>query len=110
MEANQLIERFAEIQGISYEEANQIVGASTDEEILQKIYDFTKNKIEENSNVKLNRKQRRALKKKTGMSNAELISDTAKKLNYINLIQKLRELNERQENENETAKENDVCV
>ncbi len=28
------------------------------------------------------------------------IADTAKKLNYINLIQKLRDLNEKKENEN----------
>ena len=50
-----------------------------------------------------NRAERRALAKKLGKSGrAKLgtISETAKKLNYINLIENLRELNEKKENEN----------
>lgn len=50
-----------------------------------------------------NRAERRALAKKLGKSGrAKMgsISETAKKLNYINLIENLRELNEKKENEN----------
>ncbi len=50
-----------------------------------------------------NRAQRRAFAKKLGKSGRAkmgTISETAKKLNYINLIQQLRELNEKKENEN----------
>lgn len=106
---NQLIERFAEIQGISYEEAEKQIGTGTDEEILENIQKFTAAVINQNSTVKLNRAQRRALAKKAGkknLSNAELISETAQKLNYIDLIQKLRELNKKKETENnDTANE-----
>ena len=51
----------------------------------------------------LNRAQRRALKKKMGKKGEEdlnLISDTAKRLSYVDLIQKLRKLNKEKENEN----------
>ena len=47
---------------------------------------------------KLNRAQRRAMKKKNKNA-TEVIADTAERLNYINLLQKLRELNARQEKE-----------
>ena len=48
-----------------------------------------------------NRAERRALAKKLGKrGRASMISETAKKLNYINLIEDLRELNEKKENEN----------
>ena len=50
-----------------------------------------------------NRAQRRAFAKKLGKSGRAkmgTISETAKKLNYINLIEQLRELNEKKENEN----------
>lgn len=97
---NELIKRFAEVQGIKYEEAEKLVGANTDEEIMKKITDFTIAKI--NGGVKLNRAQRRALAKKNKGSKAKLsqrsqideINETATKLNYIDLIQKLRKLNE----------------
>ena len=95
-----LIERFAAIQKISIEEATQLIGGETEDEVLDKIKDFTINKI--NTNSKLNRAQRRALAKKAGKKGknaAETVSDMAKKLNYIELIQKLRELNEKKENE-----------
>lgn len=54
-----------------------------------------------------NRAERRALAKKIGKKGREqfgTISETAKKLNYINLIQKLRDMNK--ENENEDTNEN----
>ena len=98
----ELIERFAEIQQISVEEAEQQVGAPTEEEILKKISDKTIEKIN-STRVPMNRAQRRALKKKVGAKKyaemvangdvVETISETAKKLNYIDLIQKLRKLN-----------------
>ena len=105
----ELIERFAEIQQISIEEAEQQVGAPTEEEILKKIQDKTIEKIN-STRVPMNRAQRRALKKKVGAKKyAEMVnesgdvvgavSETAKKLNYIDLIQKLRKLNEEKEKE-----------
>lgn len=59
----------------------------------------------------MNRAQRRALKKKVGakkyaemIANSgdeiSMINETAEKLNYIDLIQKLRKLNEKKEKEN----------
>ena len=50
-----------------------------------------------------NRAQRRAFAKKLGKSgraNMGTISETAKKLTYINLIEKIREMNKKEENEN----------
>lgn len=52
--------------------------------------------------VKLNRKQRRALLKKggkKGRQQLDAVTETAKKLNYIDLIQKLQELNKKREEE-----------
>ena len=100
----ELIERFAKIQNISIEEANDKIGAETAEEVLKNLQDFTLNKIR-NTQVPMNRAQRRALKKKVGSKKyAEMVaesgdittavSETAAKLNYIDLIQKLRKLNE----------------
>ncbi len=105
----ELIERFAEIQQISVEEAEKQVGAPTEEEILKKISDKTIEKIN-STRVPMNRAQRRALKKKVGAKKyAEMVaegndvvgavSETAKKLNYIDLIQKMRKLNAEKENE-----------
>lgn len=104
----ELIERYATIQKISIEEAEQQVGAPTEEEILKKIEDKTLEKIR-STQVPLNRAQRRALQKKYGKNAIpynssqeakEIINDTAAKLNYIDLIQKLRKLNEKKEKEN----------
>ena len=115
LNAKELIERFAAIQGISYEEAELTVGASTEEEILKRIQDFTAEKIR-NTEVKLNRAQRRALEKKYGKGaklhftpkeQQEVINETATKLNYIDLIQKLRKLNEQKEKENNDGETND---
>ena len=108
---DELIERFAQVQGITKEEAQALVGAvTTYEEGIKKITDFTLDKIHQHQPV-MNRAQRRALKKKVGAKKyAEMIADsgneismineTAEKLNYIDLIQKLRKLNEKKEKEN----------
>ena len=106
----ELIKRFADIQGISEEEATSLVGAETTDEILNKITEFTTKKIKANT-TPLNRAQRRALAKKVGKKNREdinTIANTAEKLNYIDLIQKLRKLNEKREREEngEAATEN----
>lgn len=111
----ELITRYASIQNISYEEAEAAIGAATEEEILKNIQEKTIEKINA-THATMNRAQRRALKKKVGtkkynqmFANAneaqEAINETAAKLNYIDLIQKLRKLNEKEENENygETA-------
>ena len=110
----ELIERFAAIQGISKEEAIEAIGADSEEKILKKIQDFTLEKINA-TQVKLNRAQRRALQKKYG-KNAILqttpqeqigaVNETAKKLAYIDLIQKLRKLNEEKAKENNENGEN----
>ena len=99
-----LIARFAEANGISIEEATNLVGAETDDQILENIKNFTVEKINKNM-PPLNRAQRRALAKKTknkGLSKSAQsnIAETTKKLNYIDLIQRLRNLNEEKENEN----------
>ncbi len=101
---NDLIQRFSEIQGITYQEAEQEIGAESEEEIMRKITDFTIKKI--NGGVKLNRAQRRALAKKNKGKKSQVpknqideINETAAKLNYIDLIQKLRNLNERKAKE-----------
>ena len=108
MTREDLIRRYAEVQQISIEEAEEQVGAPTEQEVLEKIADKTVEKIN-NTRVPMNRAQRRALKKKVGAKKyaemvangdvVEAITDTAKKLNYIDLIQKLRKLNEEKENE-----------
>lgn len=43
------------------------------------------------------------MKKKIDPNTTDAISETTKKLGYINLIQGLRKLNEKRENENENA-------
>lgn len=51
----------------------------------------------------MNREQRRRLMKKAGKAGRQQmasINETTKKLNYINLIEQLRELNKKKENEN----------
>lgn len=103
-----LIKRYAEIQNISIEQAEQDIGAPTEEEILKNIENKTIEKIN-STRVPMNRAQRRALKKKVGSKKyaemvangdvIEAVSDTAKKLNYIDLIQKLRVLNEKKAKE-----------
>lgn len=105
----EVIKRYAEIHQISIEEAQSQVGANTIDEILKNIQDKTLEKIR-SQQLPMNRAQRRALKKKMGAKKyaemaaeggdvMEAVSETAKKLNYIDLIQKLRKLNEEKENE-----------
>ena len=107
---DELIARFALIQNISKEEAKEQVGADTVEEVLKNIQNKTIEKIN-STRVPMNRAQRRALKKKLGAKKyAEMITDnddmvgtvseTARKLNYIDLIQKLRKLNEEKGEQN----------
>lgn len=105
---DELVQRYAEIQNITIEQAEQEVGAPTDYEVLKNIEEKMIEKIRK-TQVPMNRAQRRALKKKVGSKKyaemvangdvVETISDTAKKLNYIDLIQKLRKLNEEKEKE-----------
>ena len=108
----ELIKRYAEIQKITEQEANEQVGADTVEEVLKKIEEKTLEKIR-STQPPMNRAQRRALKKKMGAKKyaemvanggdeVEAVTETAKKLNYIDLIQKLRKLNEEKEKNGET--------
>ena len=103
----ELIERYAAIQKISIAEAEEQIGAPTEEEILKKIEQKTIEKIN-STRVPMNRAQRRALKKKVGAKKyaemvsetgdiVEAVSETARKLNYVDLIQKLRKLNKEKE-------------
>ena len=113
----ELIKRYAEIQKISIEEAKEQIDAPTIEEVLKNIEQKTIEKIN-STRVPMNRAQRRALKKKVGAKKyAEMVaengdivsavSETAKKLNYVDLIQKLRKLNKEKENNGETIIEDD---
>lgn len=74
-------------------------------ETLEEIETTISTEIENNSKIeKLNRAQRRAIAKKMGKhgrGQMDTISDTAKKLNYIDLINKLRKLNKEKEKEND---------
>lgn len=118
MTKDELIERYAEVQKITKEEAIAQIGGKTEEEVRNNIADKTIEKIN-STHIAMNRAQRRALKKKVGakkyaemVANGDVvdsISETAKKLNYIDLIQKLRKLNEEKEKENdgETTTEDD---
>jgi len=117
LSVDELIERYAKIQNISIEQAKEEVGAPTEEEILKKIQDKTIEKIN-STRVPMNRAQRRALKKKVGAKKyAEMvaesgdvtgvISETAAKLNYIDLIQKLRKLNKEKEENGTVIDEDD---
>ena len=71
-------------------------------ETLEEVESIIKQDLENKVAIPMNRAQRRAARKrggKTGQRQLDLITDTAKKLNYINLIQKLREKNKENENE-----------
>ena len=65
--------------------------------------DNIKQFLSDKMGLKLNRKQRRKLAKKAGKKGRQstaTVADTVKKLNYIDLIEKLRILNEKKEQEN----------
>ena len=88
-----------------------ITGLTTDQDNIEEIIEETTSAIENKINQPQfhNRAERRAFAKKlgkTGRAQFGTISETAKKLNYINLIQQLRELNEKKENENENTTKN----
>lgn len=88
-------------------------GLTTDQDNIEEIVEETTSAIENKAEQLQfhNRAQRRAFAKKLGKSGRAkmgTISETAKKLTYVNLIEKLRKLNEEKENENyETTTEND---
>ena len=69
-------------------------------ETLAAVEAAIKSDVDLNSIPHLNREQRRYLAKKAGKArraNVETISETAKKLTYIKLIEKLREMNKKNE-------------
>lgn len=77
-----------------------------DKTAIDNLKDFLSDKI----GIKLNRAQRRKLAKKggkKGRQQLDTVTETAKKLNYIDLIEKLRTLNEKKENENYEATDED---
>ena len=113
----ELIKRYADIQKVTFKEANEQIGADTIEEVLKKIEEKTLEKIRA-MQPPMNRAQRRALKKKLGAKKyaamvadsgdvVSTVSETAAKLNYIDLIQKLRKLNKEKEENGETITEDD---
>ena len=82
-----------------------VTGLTTNQNNIEEIVEETTSAVENKVNQLQfhNRAERRAFAKKlgkTGRAQFGTISETAKKLNYINLIQQLRELNEKKENEN----------
>jgi hypothetical protein len=82
-----------------------VTGLTTNQDNIEEIVEKTTSAIESKVNQPQfhNRAERRKFAKKLGKSGRAkmgTISETAKKLTYINLIQKLRELNEEKENEN----------
>lgn len=89
------------------EELEQINNAEDAAKLIKELEDT---QIAADSQIPhLNRAQRRTLTKKlgkTGRAKADLIMDTTKKINYIDLIQKLRELNKKRENEENEATQN----
>lgn len=105
MERQELIKRFAEVQHISESEAETLISGETVEDIMKNIKAFNLKKIYEKL-PPLNREQKRKLLKQLGAKGKEdinTVSNTATKLNYINMIQKLRKLNEQQSKENENG-------
>jgi hypothetical protein len=117
LSSQELIERYAKLYDISIEQAKQEIDAPTEEEILENINKRTIEYIR-SKQPPMNRAQRRALKKRMGAKkyaqvqaeNGDVISavtDTAAKLSYIDLIQKLRKLNEEKEKNGETTIEDD---
>ena len=118
LSAQELIERYAKLYDISIEQAKQEIDAPTEEEILENINKRTIEYIR-SKQPPMNRAQRRALKKQMGAKKyaqvqaengdvVSAVSETAAKLSYIDLIQRLRELNAKKENEEngETTTEN----
>ncbi len=88
-----------------------VTGLTTNQEHLDDISEITA-AISDDINKQLyprNRKERRALAKrlgKKGKGQLDIITETARKLNYIDLIQKMRKINEEKEKEKNEAIEN----
>jgi len=79
----------------------EVLATNNIEEIVEKTTSAIENKV--NQLQFHNRAERRAFAKKLGKAGRaqfSSISETAKKLNYIDLIQKLRKLNNEKENNN----------
>ena len=81
-EKNQLIQRFAEVQNISYEAANELIGGDSKEEVLSNITNFTKQKMYSN----LNRAQRRALQKQEKNKNIHIYYRCTRKFNHCHTV------------------------
>lgn len=81
---------------------DEVLTTNNIEEIVKETTSAVENKV--NQLQFHNRAERRAFAKKlgkTGRAQFSSISETAKKLNYIDLIQKLRKLNNEKESNNE---------
>ena len=79
-------------------------------ETLEEVEQAIKESVAERQKP-MNRAQRRALMKKggkTGRQQLSTLTETVKRISYVDLIQKLQALNEKRENEqNEDSTEND---
>ena len=111
---NDILKNVASKINITEEEAEQkLTEMLNDPESLDTVQAQINKDIETRQEAlrPMNREQRRRLMKKAGKAGRQQMSsinDTAKKLNYINLIQQLRELNKKKENENyEDSNEDD---
>ena len=100
----ELIQRYANVQKISYEDAEKEIGADDVEVVLKNIEDKVLDKIRSQM-PPMNRAQRRALAKKNKnkkkVNPTDAIAKTAAKIDYVKLIEELRKLNEKKEKENE---------
>ena len=102
----QVKKRFSEVTGLTPEEVEKEIGAATEEEVLRNIQEYTRKQIQARMPT-MNRAQRRALAKKQGKKTlsktaTDAIAETTKKINYIDLIQKIQALNKKREEEGET--------
>ena len=110
MNKKEIITRFAQLYDLSYDDAVALVDDETEEGMMNKITSYIAQQIKSKNKIVLNRKQKRKLMKKAGKQGRDqlnTISDTSTKFGYIDLIQKLRKLNEQKEKEeNDNAIEN----
>ena len=110
MNKKEIIKRFAQLYFLSYDDAAALVDDENEDEVMHKITSYIAQQIKSKSKIVLNRKQKRKLMKKAGKqgrNQLNMISDTSTKRGYIDLIQKLRKLNEQKEKEeNDNAIEN----
>ena len=110
MNKKEIITRFAQLYDLSYDDAAALVDDETEDGMMNKITSYIAQQIKSKNKIVLNRKQKRKLMKKAGKQGRDQIqniTDTSTKLGYIDLIQKLRKLNEQKEKEeNDNANEN----